>query len=128
MSARTGTATVMFTDVVGSTRLRAALGEERSDELRRAHDQLLTACVSRADGTVIKGGGDGIMATFESAAGGVGAAVAIQQAVWLYNRRAERTAELAIRIGLSTGDVTWEGGDCYGLPVVGPPLSPKPTS
>lgn len=62
MSARTGTATVMFTDVVGSTRLRAALGEERSDELRRAHDQLLTACVSRADGTAIKGGGDGIMA------------------------------------------------------------------
>ena len=60
MSARTGTATVLFIDLVGSTALRATLGEEGADELRRAHDALLGRCVSAHGGGAIKGGGDGI--------------------------------------------------------------------
>ena len=58
MSARTGTATVLFTDLVGSTALRATLGEEGADELRRAHDALLGRCVNAHKGVVIKGGRD----------------------------------------------------------------------
>lgn len=118
MTVRTGTATVLFTDLVGSTALRAQLGEERADELRRAHDDLLGSCVVADGGTVVKGGGDGILATFDSAAGGVHAAVSMQQAIWRHNLRANRLAELSVRIGISTGDVAWEGGDCFGLPVV----------
>src|SRR5262249_58759745 len=60
-------------------------------------------------------GGDGIMATFAGAAEALAAAVAIQQAIAQHNRRA---TPLAVRIGMSLGDVTWENGDCYGTPVI----------
>lgn len=113
-----GTATIVFTDLVSSTALRSSLGEERADELRRIHDQLLSEAVDAQHGQVVKGGGDGIMATFGAASDAVAAAVAMQQAMARYNRRTDRLAELSVRIGLSVGDVTWEGGDCFGTPVV----------
>jgi adenylate cyclase len=94
----TGTATILFTDLVGSTVQRAQLGEEAAETLRRAHDRLLTEAVATHHGTVAKSTGDGIMATFPGAAEAVGAAVAIQQAVEKHNRRtAPRAARGARR-------------------------------
>src|SRR6185436_15868110 len=113
---RTGTATILFTDLVDSTAQRAALGEETAERVRQAHDRLLVEAVAAQSGTVVKNTGDGIMATFASAAQAVGAAVAIQQAVHGHNRRAAG-ARLAVRVGISLGDVTWEGSDCFGIPV-----------
>ena len=60
--------------------------------------------------------GDGILAAFDSASDGVAAAVAMQQAVYELGRRSR--LRLAIRVGLSAGDVSWDDGDCFGLPVV----------
>ena len=68
-------ATVLFTDLVGSTALRVALGEERADELRRVHDQLLGERVLAQAGRVVKGGGDGLLAAFTSASAALTAAV-----------------------------------------------------
>ena len=113
----TGTATILFTDVVDSTAQRAALGEEAAERIRQAHERLLAEAVTAQSGTVVKNTGDGIMATFASAAQAVGAAVAIQQAVHGHNRRAAG-ARLAVRVGISLGDVTWEGSDCFGIPVI----------
>ena len=112
------TATIVFTDLVGSTALRAQLGEERADELRRVHDALLTAKITTNGGRVVKGGGDGLLAAFDSASAALTACVQIQQAVETHNRRADRLAELLVRIGVSAGDVSWEAGDCFGTPVV----------
>lgn len=114
---RTGTATVVFTDLVGSTELRASLGEQAADDLRRSHDDTLGSVVSAHGGEVVKGLGDGIMATFEGTADAVAAGVAMQQAVERLNRRLEG-APLAIRVGISVGDVAWEDGDCFGEPVI----------
>lgn len=111
-------ATIVFTDLVGSTALRTALGEERADSLRRVHDELLQRCVDQHAGTVVKGGGDGIMAAFDSAAQALAAAVEMQRAVTRYGQRSDAISPLPIRIGLSVGDVSWEGGDCFGTPVV----------
>ena len=113
----TGTATILFTDLVNSTAQRAALGEEAAERVRRTHDRLLAEAVAAHRGTVAKSTGDGIMATFPGAADGVGAAVAIQQAVEGHNRRTSG-APLAVRVGLSLGDVTWEGTDCFGTAVI----------
>jgi hypothetical protein len=107
---------VLFTDLVASTELRVRLGESAADDLRRAHDQLLTDAVESHGGTVIKGLGDGVMATFESAADAVDGAVAVQQAVEAHARAS--SAEFAIRVGLSIGDVAAEAGDVFGVPVV----------
>jgi tetratricopeptide (TPR) repeat protein len=109
---------MLFTDLVDSTATRAALGEVRADELRRVHDRLLAERVVDHGGEVVKSTGDGILATFPSAAAGLAAAVAIQQAVDRYARSPERIAAIAVRVGLSVGDVVFEDGDCHGMPVV----------
>lgn len=113
----TGTATVLFTDLVGSTELRGRLGEDSADELRRVHDALLAVAVAEHNGRLVKGLGDGIMATFGSAVDGVDAAIAIQQAIHQHNRNPVNE-RLAVRVGLSTGDVVWEDDDCFGDAVI----------
>ncbi len=112
-----GTVTVMFTDLVGSTQLRTRVGEDAAEVLRAAHDAILSDAIRANDGHVVKHLGDGLMATFASAASGVAAAVAIQQGIDVANRRTD-TERLQVRVGLSVGDVTFEGDDCFGLPVV----------
>ncbi|MGH9010386.1 MAG: ATP-binding protein [Acidimicrobiia bacterium] len=113
-----GTATVLFTDLVGSTDLRGRLGEEAAEELRRTHDRLLAQAVEARGGQVVKGLGDGIMAAFTGVADAVAAAVAIQQAVDRLNREGKTPSPLEVRVGLSTGDVTFEDADLHGTPVI----------
>lgn len=113
----TDTTTVLFTDLVGSTKLRASLGEDAADAVRRRHDVLVAEAVRGHRGTIVKGLGDGWMATFASASDGVAAAVAVQQAICHHNRAATGPA-LSVRVGLSTGDVVHENGDCFGVPVI----------
>jgi class 3 adenylate cyclase len=112
------TATVLFTDIVGSTELRGRLGEEAADELRRRQDRLLAHAVEAGNGRVVKGRGDGIMATFAGAGDAVAAAVAIQLAVARLNRFRKVPMPLAVRVGLSAGDVASEGDDVQGTPVI----------
>lgn len=108
---------LLFTDLVGSTELRVRLGEDAAEDLRRTHDRLLAEAVTGNGGEVVKGLGDGIMASFGSAADAVGAAVAIEQAADLHGRRHPARA-FAVRVGVSVGDVSLEGGDLFGVPVV----------
>ena len=72
-------AVALFTDLVGSTGLRGRLGEQAVDELRRKHDRLLVRAVEANNGSVVKGLGDGMMATFAGASDAVAAAVAIKR-------------------------------------------------
>ena len=112
-----GTVTVMFTDLAGSTEIRSRIGEDAAEALRAIHDDVLTEAIGSSGGQVVKHLGDGLMATFTSAAGAVTAAVTMQQQLDLRNRRSE-AERMEIRVGISIGDVTFEGDDCFGLPVV----------
>ena len=116
-SHETRTSIILVTDLVGSTALRARLGEDAAEELRRTHDRLLTQTVQNATGEVVKGLGDGLLARFAGAADAVTAAVAIQQALDAHTRARPELA-LAARIGISAGDVVVEDGDCFGTPVI----------
>jgi len=113
-----GTAIVLFTDLVGSTELRGQLGEGPADELRRRHDRLLGEAIDAHGGRVVKGLGDGIMATFAGATEALGAAVAIQQAIDQFNRSGRAAVPLAVRVGISAGDVVVEDDDVHGTPVI----------
>jgi len=117
ISGTTQTATILVTDLVGSTAIRVRLGEEQADALRRVHDELLTVAVTGHGGTVVKGLGDGVLAMFPGAADAVAAAVEIQQEAHRHGRRSPEQ-ELPIRVGLSAGDVTLEDDDCFGTPVI----------
>ena len=110
------TASILVTDLVGSTELRVRVGEERAEALRRAHDRLLADAVTANDGTVVKFLGDGVLATFAGAADALAAAVAIQQATSAHP--VDDTSPFELRVGISAGDITVEDGDCFGTPVV----------
>ena len=120
MTARTPgtltTATVLFTDVVGSTRTRTSLGEELADDHFRRHEQLLRAVVAAHGAIFVKGLGDGLMALFSSATVALEASAAIEQAVEGENEYA--VAPVAVRAALSAGDVRWADDDVSGLPVI----------
>lgn len=110
------TATVLFTDIVDSTRLTVEFGVSY-DDARRAHDALLRSAVEAHHGQLIKGLGDGVMATFAAAADAVTAARAAQQSIHRFNRRGVDPV-LSIRVGVSVGDVSFEGDDCFGQAVI----------
>ena len=115
--AQLDTLSVLFTDLVGSTELRSRLGEDVAEVVRRAHDALIAEVIGGNGGRVVKGLGDGFLATFSSAARAVSAAVAIQQG-FDAQRFVEPHVELPIRIGISLGDVTIETGDVFGTTVI----------
>src|SRR5947209_6881321 len=103
-------AAFVFCDLVESTALHTQLGDEAADPLRRAVFGALRAAVLAHDGDEVKSLGDGIMASFGSAADAVAAAVAMQQGIEQL-RRADPTVNLRLRVGVSAGDATIEDGD-----------------
>jgi class 3 adenylate cyclase len=107
-------ATILLTDLVGSTRLATSVGPVRADELREEHFGLLRDAVAPSGGREVKNTGDGLMVAFGSASAAVECAVAMQQ---LFERR-YRDAEqgLHVRIGLAAGESTVRDGDYFGMP------------
>jgi class 3 adenylate cyclase/tetratricopeptide (TPR) repeat protein len=114
--AQTKNVTVLFTDLVGSTQLSSSLSPAAADDVRRAHFAVLREAISATGGTEVKNLGDGLMVGFDATAPALSCAVAMQQGIDRHNRRSPMA--LAVRIGVSTGDVTVEESDFFGEPVV----------
>lgn len=112
-----GLVTILFTDLVGSTELTSAIGDRAADELRRAHFSHLREAIVATGGTEVKTIGDAVMVSYRGAADALAGAVAMQRAVERHNRSLDGR-RLAMRIGLSAGDATFEDGDWFGTPVV----------
>jgi class 3 adenylate cyclase/pimeloyl-ACP methyl ester carboxylesterase len=102
-------ATMLFTDIVGSTSRVAELGDDRWRDLLEGHDQTVRAQVTRYGGRAISTAGDGFLATFGSPTPAMDCAVAIRQAL--------RAAGLDVRAGIHTGEVEVRGADIAGLAV-----------
>ena len=69
-------------------------------------------------GTVVKGSGDGVLATFQSATDALAASVAVQQRFDEYSRQPDAITPVQLRVGISVGDVVHQDGDIFGTPVV----------
>jgi class 3 adenylate cyclase len=108
--------TVLFTDLVGSTALQSSVAPDVADELRRGHFTVLRQAIAETGGTEVKNLGDGLMVVFGSASSALSCAVAMQQGVELDGRG--REVALGIRVGMSAGEVTREGDDYFGDPVI----------
>jgi class 3 adenylate cyclase len=102
-------ATVMFTDIVGSTERAAELGDSRWRELVARHDALIRRELERHRGRAIKTLGDGFLATFDGPARGVRCAQSIADAV--------RALGIEVRAGLHTGECELVGDDVAGMAV-----------
>ncbi len=102
-------ATVLFTDVVGSTERAAELGDRAWRELLERHDALVRSEVARYGGVVVDTAGDGVFARFDGPARAVRAAGAIGNAV--------RGLGLEVRAGVHTGEVELVGDAVAGIAV-----------
>jgi class 3 adenylate cyclase len=102
-------ATVLFTDVVGSTEQAAGMGDRRWSELLATHDGLTRAELERFRGREIETTGDGFLATFDGPGRAVRCACAIRDAV--------RSIGIRVRCGLHTGEIELHGDDIGGIAV-----------
>jgi pimeloyl-ACP methyl ester carboxylesterase len=102
-------ATVLFTDVVGSTERAAAIGDRRWRELLDAHHQRVRAQLGRFRGKEIDTAGDGFLATFDGPIRAIRCALAATEAV--------RDLDIEIRAGLHTGEVELAGDAVRGIAV-----------
>jgi len=102
-------ATVLFTDIVGSTEHAARLGDRRWREMLADHDRLVRTHLERSRGREVKHTGDGFLATFD------GPARAIRCASMICDR--VRQLGLEVRAGLHTGECELIGEDVGGIAV-----------
>ncbi len=102
-------ATVLFTDVVGSTDQVAGMGDRRWSELLATHDSLTRAELERFRGREIRTTGDGFLAVFDGPGRAIRCACAIRDAV--------RAIGIHVRVGLHTGEIELRGDDIGGIAV-----------
>ena len=104
-----GLATILFTDIVGSTEIAAELGDRRWRDLLERHDATVRNEIAVHRGHEVKTMGDGFLATFDGPARAIRCALAI--------RRELSRSGLEIRAGIHSGEVEIVGEDVGGMAV-----------
>ena len=102
-------ATVLFTDIVGSTDHARQVGDRRWGELLDTHDRLARELVGQLQGRLVKSTGDGILALFDRPGRGIRCATALRDRL--------RGTGMEIRAGVHTGEVQLRGDDVGGIAV-----------
>jgi class 3 adenylate cyclase/pimeloyl-ACP methyl ester carboxylesterase len=102
-------ATIMFTDIVGSTKRAAELGDKRWRQLMDEHDALMQRELGRFRGRQVKSTGDGVLATFDGPARAIRCALAVQDAA--------KSLGVEICAGIHTGEVEMRDQDMGGIGV-----------
>src|SRR5438132_272790 len=105
-------ASIVFTDIVDSTRRAAEVGAARWRDLVGEHNRKASGAIDRYRGRLVKTTGDGVLAQFDGAERAVRGAAAI--------RAAADDLGLAIRAGVHTGEVQTIAGDLRGIAVPPP--------
>jgi class 3 adenylate cyclase len=102
-------ATLLFTDIVGSTPLAQQLGDDAWKRLLADHDRIVAAAIERFRGRRVQTTGDGVFARFDGAARALQAGLAIREAL--------RANALEVRIGIHTGEIEIAGEETRGLAI-----------
>jgi len=111
-----GIRTILFTDVVNSTTLTQSLGDEAALAILGMHDTIVRDALSALGGREVKHTGDGIMASFVSAASAVRCAIQIQREL---DKHAQTNPErqLKVRVGAAAGEPVEQNNDLFGSTV-----------
>lgn len=111
------TASIMFTDLQGSTELLTVLGDEENQVLLENHNRIIRHQVANYGGLEVKTMGDGFMVVFYSARRAVACGVDIQWSLQEFNQH-NLDRQLRVRIGINVGETIKEGEDYFGSAVV----------
>jgi class 3 adenylate cyclase len=111
-----GIRTVLFTDVVNSTTLTQSLGDKAALAIVGVHDTIVRDALSALGGREVKHTGDGIMASFVSAASAVRCAIQIQREL---DKHAQVNSghPLKVRVGAAAGEPVEQNNDLFGSTV-----------
>jgi class 3 adenylate cyclase/pimeloyl-ACP methyl ester carboxylesterase len=102
-------ATILYTDIVDSTRRLAEVGDVRWRGILDTHDAIAERLVGDNGGRLVKNTGDGVLATFDGPGRGIRFATAFRDRL--------KTIDLPIRSGLHTGEIELRGDDVGGIAV-----------
>ena len=111
-----GIRTVLFTDIVESTTFTQSLGDEAAMALLSVHDTVVRDALSALGGREVKHTGDGIMASFVSAAAAVKCATRIQREL-AKHAESQRDRAVKVRIGAAAGEPVEQHRDLFGCTV-----------
>jgi len=102
-------ATIMFTDIVGSTELAVAAGDATWKRILNQHDEMVRRQISRFGGREVKTTGDGFLVTFDGPTDALRAALAIRDGAGQLG--------VQVRAGVHTGEIELRDGDIGGVAV-----------
>ncbi|HEX5671304.1 MAG TPA: adenylate/guanylate cyclase domain-containing protein, partial [Acidimicrobiia bacterium] len=102
-------ATVLFTDIVGSTQIASTVGDQAWRDMLMRHNSVIRHELDRWRGKEVNTAGDGFIATFDGPARGIRCAKAISEGV--------ATIGLDVRCGLHTGEIEMIDADVAGVAV-----------
>ncbi len=111
-----GIRTILFTDIVDSTSLTRRIGDEAAMELLEVHDSIVRGALSDLGGREIKHLGDGIMASFVSAAAAVKCATRVQREIARHGQE-HKDRPLNVRLGIAAGEPVEHHNDLFGCTV-----------
>lgn len=111
-----GIRTIFFTDIVDSTPMTFQMGDEAAMELLEAHDRIVREALGSFGGREVKHTGDGIMASFFSAASAVKCATQIQRKIADHTRQ-NKARTIQLRIGVAAGEPVEHHKDLFGVTV-----------
>ncbi len=111
-----GIRTILFTDIVDSTSLTRRIGDEAAMELLEVHDSIVRGALSDLGGREIKHLGDGIMASFVSAAAAVKCASRVQREISQHGQE-HKDRPLNVRLGIAAGEPVEHHNDLFGCTV-----------
>ena len=111
-----GIRTILFTDIVESTVMTQQLGDEAAMELLAIHDKVVRNALSDLGGREVKHLGDGIMASFVSAASAVKCASRVQNEIASHSR-ANSDRPIRVRVGIAAGEPVERHNDLFGVTV-----------
>jgi len=111
-----GPVTVLFTDMVGSTRMTQEKGDAGAQEIVRTHNRIVRNALVLHDGLEIKHTGDGIMASFAATSRAVEAAIQIQRQATAHTQTMP-DLPLTLKVGINAGEPIAEDNDLFGSTV-----------
>ncbi|MBN2535076.1 MAG: adenylate/guanylate cyclase domain-containing protein [Spirochaetales bacterium] len=106
--------TLLFTDIVGSTKYFETMGDIEGRYMIETHNNLLFPIITSFDGTIIKTIGDSIMASFNDPVKGVQCAIKMQKELKKHNNKRKPGERINVRMGLHYGEAVVDDKDLFG--------------